>query len=114
MAAVLDRGFAHPRFSVLTETHGRASVIRTFGEVDIASAKSLEKEIRSAFESEAEAVLVDLSEVSFIDSTGLSVLVAMAAVSNSDGRRLRIVRVSPTVQRAFEVSGLRDSFPLAD
>jgi anti-anti-sigma factor len=49
-------------------------VVRTFGEVDIASAKSLEKEIRSAFDSDAEAVLVDLSEVSFIDSTGLSVL----------------------------------------
>jgi anti-sigma B factor antagonist len=114
MAAVQDRAFAHSAFSVLTEPHGRALVVRTFGEVDIASAKSLEKAIRSAFESDAEAVLLDLGEVSFIDSAGLSVLVAVTAVSNSNGRRLRIVRVSSAIQREFEVSGLGESFPLAD
>jgi anti-sigma B factor antagonist len=112
--AALDTAFANGAFSVLTEPHGRALVIRTFGEVDLASAKSLEREIRSAFDSDAEAVLVDLSEVSFIDSTGLSVLVAVTAASNSNGRRLRIVRISPAVQEAFDVSGLGDYFPLAD
>jgi anti-sigma B factor antagonist len=105
---------ARPAFSVLTESHGRARVVRTFGAVDLVSAKSLEKEIRSALDSDAEAVLLDLGEVSFIDSTGLSVLVAMTAVSNSKGQRLRIVRISSVVQQAFEVSGLGESFPLAD
>jgi anti-sigma B factor antagonist len=89
-------------------------VVRTFGELDLASAKALEKEIRSAFASDAEAVLLDLGEVSFIDSTGLAVLLAAATVSRSNGERLRLVRISPTVQRALEVSGLKDAFPLAD
>jgi anti-anti-sigma factor len=101
-------------FSVVTEPHGRALVVRAFGEIDIASAKAFEKEVGSAFESDAEAVLLDLGEVSFIDSTGLCALVAAAEKSNANGHRLRIVRISPSVQRAFEVTGLERSFPLAD
>jgi anti-sigma B factor antagonist len=109
-----DPVFADRTFSVLTESHGRALVVRTFGEVDIANAKALEKEIRSAFDSDAEAVLLDLGEVSFIDSTGLGVLLAATGLSNGNGHRLRIVRISPSVQRAFEASGLNGAFPLAD
>jgi anti-sigma B factor antagonist len=106
--------FADRTFSVLTEPHGRALVVRTFGEIDIAAAKALDKEIRSAFESDAEAVLVDLGEVSSIDSAGLDVLRAATGVSNANGHRLRIVRFSSSVQRAIEASGLEGAFPLAD
>jgi anti-sigma B factor antagonist len=85
-----------------------------FGEVDTANAKALEREIRSGFQSDAEAVLLDLAEVSFIDSTGLGVLLAVTGLSNANGHRLRIVRVSASVQRAFQASGLERAFPLAD
>src|SRR5262245_40649443 len=103
-----------PAFDVLTESHGPVLVIRASGELDIASAKSLEKEIRAGFAGEAEAVLLDLDEVSFIDSTGISVLLAAATMSSSNGQRLRLVRISPSVRRAFEVSGLEGAFPLTD
>jgi anti-sigma B factor antagonist len=101
-------------FSAVTEAHGRALVVRIFGEIDIASAKAFEKEIQSAFDSDAEAVLLDLGEVSFIDSTGLCTLLAAAEKASVNGDRLRIVRISPPVQRSFEITGLERSFPLAD
>ena len=99
-------------FSVLTEPHGDALVVRASGEVDVASARSLEREIRSALDINAEAVLLDLRDVSFIDSTGLGVLLATA--SSANGNRLRITRLSAPVQRAIEVSGLADAFPLVN
>ena len=101
-------------FSVLTEPHGDALVVRASGEVDVASARSLEREIRSALDINAEAVLLDLRDVSFIDSTGLGVLLAVATASSANGNRLRITRLSAPVQRAIDVSGLADAFPLVN
>jgi anti-sigma B factor antagonist len=85
-------------------------VVRAFGEVDIPNPKALEKELRTAFDSDAEAVLLDLADVSFVDSTGRGVLLAVTGLSNANGHHLRIVRISPSVQRAFEVSGLEGAF----
>jgi anti-anti-sigma factor len=112
--ATSDAVFTDDAFSVLTEAHGLVRVVRAFGEIDIAHAKSLEKEVRSAFDSDAEAVLLDLGEVGFIDAIGLSVLLAAMTLSSAKGHGLRIVRLSSPVQRAIEVSGLKHAFPLVD
>jgi len=109
-----DRVFDDGAFRVLMEQQGPAAVVRVGGDVDLVNARVLEKAIRSAFASDAEAVLLDLGEVSFIDSTGLSVLLAATSISSANGHRLRIVRLSAPVQRVIEVAGLRGAFPLVD
>ena len=101
-------------FSVRTEANGDALIVRACGEVDIGSANSLEREVRQAFERGASTVLLDLGNVEFIDATGLSVLLAVAKLTTANRRRLQIVRLSPPVERAVEVSGLAGSPPLGD
>jgi anti-anti-sigma factor len=49
--------------------------------------------------------------VSFIDSTGLRLLVFAAARSHSNGDRLRMMRGSEAVERVLLVSGLEQSLP---
>jgi anti-sigma B factor antagonist len=98
-------------FSVRTEADGDALVVRACGELDMASADGLERELRKAFENGASTVLLDLGNVEFIDATGLSVLLAVAKLTTANGRQLRIVRRSPPVQRAVEATGLDGSPP---
>ncbi len=101
-------------FSVRTEADGDALVVRACGEVDIASADSLEHELRQAFENGASTVLLDLGNVEFIDATGLSVLLAVVKLTTENRRQLRIVRLSGPVERAVEVTGLDGTPPFLD
>jgi anti-sigma B factor antagonist len=100
-------------FQLRTEPNGDALVVRAFGKIDTASAKSLEKELRRLFDGGASSVLLDLGDVNFIDASGLFVLLAVAKLSVTYGRRLRIVRVSSPVDRVIEQSGVVGALPIA-
>jgi anti-sigma B factor antagonist len=102
-----------PGFGVDVEPRGDALVVRTFGRIDVSSAKALEKELRRAFDDGASTVLLDLGNVSFIDASGLFVLLAVAKLSVTYGRRLRIVRVSSRVDRVIAQTGLQGALPIA-
>jgi anti-sigma B factor antagonist len=98
-----------PRFEITTETaNGSASArIRVAGELDIAAAPDLELAIeRRAVE--GATLILDLSDVTFIDSTGLAVLIHAATAL--DGR-LRII-ASPACQRLIDLTGTRSRLPL--
>jgi anti-sigma B factor antagonist len=86
-------------------------VVRASGELDIASTKLLSDELRAAIDNDASGMVLDLSGVSFIDSTGLRALVLAAAHSRSQDGRLGILCGAP-VQKALKLSGLDRSLPL--
>ncbi|MFJ4658874.1 STAS domain-containing protein [Nocardia sp. NPDC088792] len=88
---------------VSTRPAGAAVVVSVSGEVDILSAPALSTALSEALTTGSEVVVVDLSEVGFFGSAGLSVLVeALAAIS---GQQLRIV-ASTQVRRPIELTGL--------
>jgi anti-anti-sigma factor len=84
---------------------GTAHVVSVRGEVDIATAPMLSQLLHSALESHEQLVL-DLSEVSFIDSTGIGVLVAAARAADADGGGFTIREPSRNVLRVLELSGV--------
>ena len=61
----------------------------------------------------SEDVVVDLSELAYMDSSGLRQLLRAAADSQRDGWRLSIRRPAPGVRRVMEVSGAAPMLPLA-
>jgi anti-sigma B factor antagonist len=74
-----------------SESRDGSTVISLSGALDITVAEQLDQAIRTAEEEEA-PVVVDLSEVSFLDSTGLSVLLQARARQRRDGgQRMSIV-----------------------
>jgi anti-anti-sigma factor len=99
--------------AIQVEEDGKELVVRLDGELDIASAKAFEDEVRRAIDTDASSVTLDLSRLSFIDSTGLRAMLAINEFSSSKGDPLRMSRGSEPVERALEVSGLRDSLPFA-
>jgi stage II sporulation protein AA (anti-sigma F factor antagonist) len=84
-------------------------VVRVTGELDLYTATELERALRLAGAADGR-VVVDLRECTFIDSTGLGILVA--ADRRSGGNGLLIVASSQEVLRAFEVGGIHGGLTL--
>jgi anti-sigma B factor antagonist len=87
------------------------SVVRVAGEIDVASAPELEKWL-DTLPLGGQDVVVDLSSVTFMDSTGLGLLVgAWNRCNNSEPQsRLSLVVATPEIERLLEVAGLSDIF----
>jgi anti-sigma B factor antagonist len=83
------------------------------GEVDIQTSPILEEQLESLLEQGLSSVVVDLDQVTFLDSTGLSVLIAGLKRCQTAGGELRVVSPQPNVRRVFAVTGLTEAFQLA-
>jgi anti-anti-sigma factor len=99
---------------VRTERNGDAHVIALCGELDLANASTAESELEASLSAGDTLVIVDMSELEFIDSTGIALLVA-ALGRNDPGARVRFVpSASPAVTRVLELTGLTKRLPLAE
>ena len=74
-----------------TRRDGESATVVAAGEIDASTAGQLDAAIREAEESETSRVVVDLSELSFIDSTALEVLLRASSRSRENDTRLRFV-----------------------
>ena len=83
------------------------------GEVDIQTSPILEEQLVSVLDQGLSSVVVDLGQVTFLDSTGLSVLLAGLKRCQTAGGNLRVVSPQPNVRRVFAVTGLSEAFQLA-
>ena len=88
-----------------------ALLVRAAGEIDVSTIPALRSELEAARE-DAVTVLLDLSEITFIDSSGLHLLLDLSQVSAVSDWAFFIVRPSETVQRLIEVSGTADLLTL--
>jgi len=93
-------------------SQGGAHVIAVSGEVDIFTAPELKRVISAAIDSGARAVIVDLTETRFLDSTALGVLIgAVKRLRLVDGRMV-IVNTEPSTAKTFEITGLDQIFEI--
>jgi len=88
-------------------------LIRAAGEVDLSTAAALTRELAAA-RVEAETVLLDLSGVTFIDSTGLHLLLDESRRSAVTDWSFFVVRPSGAVRRLIEISGTADLLTVID
>ena len=84
------------------------------GEVDLATADAVQRELDRAEASDAASIVIDLSGVTFMDSTGIRLLVSAHARSRADADRLMLLRGGPAVQRVMQLSGVDVLLPFAD
>ena len=96
-------------FSVEVQRHGDVAVVEPRGELDVATVQTL-RAIVEEIKSPGRLVL-DLRGLSFIDSSGLHLLVALHQRAQSDGFQLALVAPAPPVDRAIQVSGLGKTLP---
>jgi anti-sigma B factor antagonist len=87
---------------------GGAPVIVLSGELDIASAGSLEQTVGEVTAEGIERLVFDLSDLRFMDSAGIAVLVGAAKKVD----RVNLRAPSPIVRRVLELTGLADVLPV--
>jgi anti-sigma B factor antagonist len=98
--------------SIRSERSGETYIVELSGELDLDGAPSVEEELRRAEDSDAKSIVIDLSRLEFIDSTGIR-LIVMAAKRCEEGR-LTLLRGPKQVHRVFVMTDLADRLPFAD
>jgi anti-sigma B factor antagonist len=87
-----------------TVSEGRHT-LALIGELDLASADELEAAILPACADGTEEVVLDLSELVFVDSTGLRAIMASKSICEEQGCDFVLMHVRDQVERLFELTG---------
>lgn len=101
-------------FDVDVRDGDQAVIIAVTGELDLASSPALEEELERGSAAGAELVIVDLRQLEFMDSTGLSVLVRAHQRMTDAGKRFAVVQGPQQVQRLLSLTGVADRLTLVD
>src|SRR4051812_11103474 len=86
----------------------RTFVVRLNGDLDLGSASGLALRLEGLPGNGPRQVVVDLSGVAFIDSSGINVLVSLARALAPAGGRLTLAAPSPHVRRVLEIAHVPD------
>jgi anti-anti-sigma factor len=89
-------------------------VLELHGELDLGSAPELERQLAEAEAEKPGRLLIDLGNLSFMDSTGLALMLRAQQTAQDNGHQLCLRPGSPQVQRLFELTGALDRFTFAD
>jgi anti-anti-sigma factor len=99
-------------FKTEVRQQGPATVICLSGELDLASSAALEEVLEGT--AGAQILILDLRDLEFIDSTGLSVLVKAHQAAEEGGRQFGLVKGGAQVQRLLTLTGLAERLRVAD
>ena len=102
----------HVSFAITQrELEGATTLVTVEGELDLASAQSLKWALTDIIKAGVSQIVVDLSPVTFIDSTALGVLVGVHRSLGSDAR-LALAGADADVLNIFELTGLDSTFDM--
>jgi anti-sigma B factor antagonist len=99
---------------VRTEDRDGLVHLALVGELDLSTVAKVQEELRRVEASSPATVVVDLSKLTFLDSTGLRCIVTADERAREAGRRMVIVRGPDAVQRVFAITRLEERLEMVD
>lgn len=87
-------------------------VVSLSGEVDVYTSPALKERLIESVDSGCSNILVDMSNVAFIDSSGLGVLVSGLRRVKERGGNMRLVCTKDSILKIFRITGLDKVFPI--
>jgi anti-sigma B factor antagonist len=93
---------------------GETAWVRPVGELDLDTAPSLEDELAAVRAQGGERLVLDLRRLTFMDSTGLRLVIRWDGVARAEGFEFAIVPGSEVVQRVIRLTGMDDQLTVAD
>lgn len=111
----VNREVADGTLRMRHEGAGPGGTLVVAGELDLANAGTLERELERLTDNGVENVKLDLRELEFIDSTGIAVLVAAHRRLAERDSRMQLIRSrAPAVRRVIEITGLEAELAFVD
>ncbi|HET9163809.1 MAG TPA: STAS domain-containing protein [Solirubrobacterales bacterium] len=117
MIGLSDREVRAGTLTIRTHRDGSACTVALAGELDLANAGRFSDELKRAENdsSASRGIVVDMTELEFIDSTGIAILVALHQRLNADGDHFKLVRSQAmAVCRVLALTGLDEVIPFQD
>jgi anti-sigma B factor antagonist len=110
-----DSGHRRPRFGMDVTRLGRAAVITLTGEFDVVCADAFKRRLADSIEDEPPHVVLDLRPLTFIDSTGLAMLLRVNEMAADQGFALWVVSgPDDPPAKIFSMTGTNTILPLVD
>jgi anti-sigma B factor antagonist len=97
---------------IVHEKLNGVDLLKLVGRLDAATSKEFKKTMTSLTEEKRSQILLDLSELDFIDSSGLGSLVGALRSVNNQGGDIRIAAIKPQVRAIFELTRLHRVFSI--
>jgi anti-sigma B factor antagonist len=97
-----------------TRVAGDNLVIAVSGELDVFTAPTLDDLLAESIEAGSTNLIVDLTEVTFLDSTGLGSMVKGLKRARERGGSLRVVASSDRIVKVFKITGLDQAMALTE
>lgn len=97
---------------VMDEADDCARVVPLTGEIDMSTATVIAQAVQPALADGARDLILDMSHVTFIDSSGLNALLEVHASISATGARLAVRSPSRAVRRVIEIAGLDSLLPI--
>jgi anti-sigma B factor antagonist len=92
---------------------GRRARLVLSGELDMGARFQAEQALDKLLAAPVEHLVVDLGEVTFLDSSGMGLILEVDERARQEGFNLRLLPGKPEVQRVFELAGVADVLPFA-
>lgn len=99
---------------VRTEDRNGLVHVALVGELDLSTVAKVQDELRRIEAGSPPTLVVDLSKLTFLDSTGLRCIVTADERAREEGRRMVIVRGPDPVQRVFSITRLEERLEMVD
>jgi anti-sigma B factor antagonist len=100
--------------NVTVENLPKGVLLAVEGQVDMHTSPELRGKLREALERKATPVVVDLTKVGFIDSSGLATLIEALQAVGKYGGKLRLFGLAPAVRNLFKLSNLISIFDIRE
>jgi anti-sigma B factor antagonist len=101
-------------FTITVGRHRETITVALAGELDLASAALLRDHLAGLGQDQPATLVLDLGDLTFLDSSGVALLLAVWRRSQRDGVELLIARVPPPVWRVLELCGVARLLPLTE
>ena len=103
-----------PSFEVRSEFDSGTGRLTPVGELDIATAPELEEAARATIARGARELTIDLRELSFMDSSGLRLLIVLRERATSEGWTLRLLKPAGQVLTILALTGADENLPFVE
>ena len=105
---------AHASFEIDTTSDAETGRLALSGELDLATVPRVERAVGATLAQGVRTLIVDLSGLGFIDSSGLRLFVILHQRAVAEGWRLSLIRPQERAMEVFVVSGLEQNLPFAE
>jgi anti-anti-sigma factor len=102
------------RFEIQSELLQDGARVNVTGELDLATAPRLAEAVQALLAKDTRSILIDLGRLSFIDSSGLRLFIALSDRATAEGWSLGLIRPSEQALSVFQITGAEANLPFIE